>query len=318
LPTVEQVYRSHAGVVRRALRSFGVDPAALDDAVQDVFVVLVRRSSDFEAGRSWSNWLWGIARRVARGYRRGAGRRDRLQAVLRRSQVGATPDDELARRRALEFIERFLAGLTAELFDAFVLAELEGFTAPEIAAQTGANLNTVYARIRAVRQRFDRAIADALEPSRDTGAWWAFGLPWWTPAATTAVVAITLGFAGVAPFVAPPTAIASVASPCDVDDVVPTDGAYRPFAPLALPAAVVAPPTEHPTSDAPKPRRARAKTPRGVVTDDAPIVHAETQAVHVEVQRPDGEHVYAPDPAPRGSLLKVRGHFLHELGALGG
>ena len=53
-----------------------------------------------------------------------------------------------------------------------------------------------------------------------------------------------------------------------------------------------------------------------MVSDDAPIVHAETQAVHVEVQRPDGEHVYAPDPAPRGSLLKVRGHFLHELGAL--
>ncbi len=310
LPTVEQVYRSHAGVVRRALRSFGVAPAALDDAVQDVFVVLVRRSADFDAARSWSNWLWGIARRVARGYRRGEGRRDRLHAVLRRSQVGTTPDDELARRRALEFLEGFLAGLTPALFDAFVLAELEGFTAPEIAAQTGANLNTVYARIRAVRQRFDQAIAEATMPTRETGAWWTFGLPWWTPAVTTAAVALTLGFAAVAPLTTPTTAIASVDAPCD--DEPTASGSYRPFAPVVDEAR--APAIDPPAP--PKPKRAHARRTAGVVTDETPAVHAVADPIRGEPLQPDGEHVLAPAPTPRGSLVKVRGHFLPELGAM--
>lgn len=312
MPTVEQVYRSHAGVVRRALRSFGVDPAALDDAVQDVFVVLVRRSEDFESGRSWSNWLWGIARRVARGYRRGAGRRDRLHALLRRSQMGTSPDDELARRRALEFLEGFLAGLTPALFDVFVLAELEGFTAPEIAARTGANLNTVYARIRAVRQRFDQAIETTIE--RESAAWWTLAWPWWTPTATTAVVAITLGFA-VAPIAAPTTAVASVDAPCEIDDDPPTGGSFRPFAPVVVAQTFVAAPIDPPVT--PKPRRARGESRRGiVVTDEAPVVHAAIEPTRAEPLRPDGEHVMAPAPASRGSLVKVRGHFLHELGVM--
>jgi len=39
-----------------------------------------------------------------------------------------------------------------------VLAELEGMSAPEIAEARGINVNTVYTRLRAARQRFCRLV----------------------------------------------------------------------------------------------------------------------------------------------------------------
>jgi RNA polymerase sigma-70 factor (ECF subfamily) len=41
----------------------------------------------------------------------------------------------------------------------FILAELEQMSAPEIADVTGANLNTVYTRLRAARRGFNEAVA---------------------------------------------------------------------------------------------------------------------------------------------------------------
>ena len=92
---------AHTPVVRRALRRLGVPPELLDDAVQDVFTVVVRREGDFDRGRSLVNWLWGIARGVASTHRRALGRRARLHAALTttgddRSDV----DDALARAEA--------------------------------------------------------------------------------------------------------------------------------------------------------------------------------------------------------------------------
>ncbi|WP_434428037.1 RNA polymerase sigma factor [Nannocystis pusilla] len=43
----------------------------------------------------------------------------------------------------------------------FVLAELEGMTAQEIAAGLGLNVNTVYSRLRAARQQLERALPAA-------------------------------------------------------------------------------------------------------------------------------------------------------------
>ena len=46
----------------------------------------------------------------------------------------------------------------------FYLADIEGLTAPEIVAAVGVNLNTVYARLRLARKRFERAMARQTEP----------------------------------------------------------------------------------------------------------------------------------------------------------
>ncbi|MBC8071516.1 MAG: sigma-70 family RNA polymerase sigma factor, partial [Deltaproteobacteria bacterium] len=149
--------RVHAPLVRHALQRFGIGPESLDDAVQDVFLVLVRRGADFDRERSPINWLWGIARGVASTHRRTRARRQKLHGALLEhdtpSSCGA--DEAWARARAAELVTRFAARLTPELREVFVRVEVHGESGPELAAALGLNLNTAYARVRAVRLRFE-------------------------------------------------------------------------------------------------------------------------------------------------------------------
>ena len=186
---VDLLVRAHAGMVRRALRQLGVAPDTLDDAVQDVFVVLVRRIEDFDRQRSMTNWLWGIAKGVASGYRRTARRRGRLHSALsatadapkvcsRPGEVEArcggpghatwavplprdarTVERSVAGRQAEQILETFLESLDDGKCAVFVLSEVEGCSGPEIARRLSLNVNTVYARLRAARKCFRQAVS---------------------------------------------------------------------------------------------------------------------------------------------------------------
>ena len=70
VPALAEVYRAHVGFVWRVLRRLGVEDAALEDVVHDVFLVVHRRLADFEGRSAVTTWLYGIARRVAADYRR--------------------------------------------------------------------------------------------------------------------------------------------------------------------------------------------------------------------------------------------------------
>ena len=73
----EQIYEQFFGFVWRNLRRLGVPDAALDDATQDVFVVVFRQWEGFEGRSSVQTWLFGIVLRVARDHRKVAQRRGR-------------------------------------------------------------------------------------------------------------------------------------------------------------------------------------------------------------------------------------------------
>src|SRR3954452_10421913 len=68
--TFEEVYAQHVGFVWRVLRSLGVPPAQLEDAAQDVFVVVHRRLPEFEGRAAITTWLFAIVRKVAPKYSR--------------------------------------------------------------------------------------------------------------------------------------------------------------------------------------------------------------------------------------------------------
>jgi RNA polymerase sigma-70 factor (ECF subfamily) len=137
-----------------------VQEAALDDAVQDVFLVVHRRLGDFEGRSSIKSWLFGIARRVAKDHRRRRDRKDRGKVPtdgLVSSQT--SPREQAANAEARRVLHDFLTGLDDDKREVFVLAELEQMSAPEIAEATGANVNTVYSRLRVARQRFEETAA---------------------------------------------------------------------------------------------------------------------------------------------------------------
>ena len=164
-PGFSEVYARYFRAMWRALRRLGVEPSGLDDAVQDVFVVVHRRLPEFD-GRSLRGWLYAIAVRVASDHRRSASHR--RAEPLAETLVDPAPDP--AQASELSASVRLLHALLAELDDkkraAFVLGELEELSAPEIAEALGENLNTIYSRLRAARAEFDAAYRRHLERTR--------------------------------------------------------------------------------------------------------------------------------------------------------
>jgi RNA polymerase sigma-70 factor (ECF subfamily) len=164
VPSFEEVYAAHAPFVIRNLRRLGVADAALDDAAQDVFVVVHRRLPEFEGRSAITTWLFAIVVGVARNQRRSRRRRAPESASEAEAEaLAASPAERPDRRASVSQSVRLLTSLLDELDEdkreAFVLSQLEQMTAPEIAEALQLNVNTVYARIRASIQAFEQAVA---------------------------------------------------------------------------------------------------------------------------------------------------------------
>lgn len=156
-PAFEAVYRAHHGFVWRTLQHLGIDAARLDDAAQDVFLVVHRRLPEFAGRASVRTWLFEIARRVASRYRRSAAREPPRDSLVE-TRVAAPASPTLERAEAMTIVAQLLAELVPEQALVFVLAELEQWRAPEIAEELGVNVNTVYSRLRAARRELDRLV----------------------------------------------------------------------------------------------------------------------------------------------------------------
>ncbi|MDC0673472.1 sigma-70 family RNA polymerase sigma factor [Nannocystis radixulma] len=155
-----EVYRAQFEFVWSQLRRLGVDESSLEDAAQEVFVVVHRRLDEFAGRSALRTWLFAIARRVAFRFRRSAARRFRRhQALARQSLAPAYPDPDEAIRhgQARRLLAAFLQQLDGDKRAAFLLGELEGLGRAELGQALGINPNTAYARLRAAREQFDRA-----------------------------------------------------------------------------------------------------------------------------------------------------------------
>src|SRR3954470_6371465 len=69
--TFEQVYSTSFNDVARWIRALGGLPADVEDLTQEVFLVVRRKLSGFD-GRNLRGWLYRIAQRTVRDYRRRA------------------------------------------------------------------------------------------------------------------------------------------------------------------------------------------------------------------------------------------------------
>jgi len=156
----DELYESYFPFVWRCLRGMGVGRGALDDAAQDVFLVVHRQLGGFRGESSAQTWLYGIARHVASNHQR---RDQRKQAPLEPLvSEPAHPDpgplEQAEDAEAAAFVASFVAGLADKKRDLFILAVLEEMTIPEVATALAIPLNTAYTRLRSVRAEFERAL----------------------------------------------------------------------------------------------------------------------------------------------------------------
>jgi len=168
LPSFEQVYDENCVFVWRSLRGLGVTEAQIDDAVQEVFLVVLRKLPEYEQRGHIRSWLFAIALHVARWQRRQA--RSKPTVPLGDEQIVEkmpSPYDRVNQRQTLVFIERFAETLNDDQRTVFVLAEIQQMRVSEIAELLGENLNTVYSRHRAVRKQLQEALAQNPDIGRE-------------------------------------------------------------------------------------------------------------------------------------------------------
>src|SRR6185295_14414113 len=69
-PTFDELYDSYVDFVWRSVRRLGISEGSVDDAVQQIFLVVHRRLPEFTPGGSVRTWIFGIVVRVVRDHRR--------------------------------------------------------------------------------------------------------------------------------------------------------------------------------------------------------------------------------------------------------
>jgi RNA polymerase sigma-70 factor (ECF subfamily) len=157
---VTAVHVAHADFVWSSLQRFGVRDADLEDALQEVFVVVHRRLDSYDGTSKVTTWLFGIAMRVAAAFRRRAHvRRERaVEEVPEGNDESLSPEDLASRQEARATLEEILDAMDLDRRAVFVMFEVEELSCEEIAAIVGIPVGTVYSRLHKARKEFAAAV----------------------------------------------------------------------------------------------------------------------------------------------------------------
>jgi RNA polymerase sigma-70 factor (ECF subfamily) len=166
------VYRQYFDFVWSSARRFGVQAEAMDDLVQEVFIVIHSKLEALEKPEALRSWIYGVVRRVASNHRR-ALQTQTAAGILVGSYAETeskepTPFEHLKTNADLEFLASLLAELDEAKREVFALVELDELTVPEAAEVLEIPLNTAYSRLRAARLAFEAALARRRQLSKGT------------------------------------------------------------------------------------------------------------------------------------------------------
>jgi RNA polymerase sigma-70 factor (ECF subfamily) len=151
------VYEAWFDPCLRWLRALGIPDAELEDAGQEVFVVVHRKLASFD-GDKLPAWLYRIAANTASDHRRRAWFRrlwarawsDTDELVCRRER----PDEQAERRDEERQLMRLLGRMSEKRRVAFCLFELEGYSGEEIALLLDVPQKTIWSRLHQARKEF--------------------------------------------------------------------------------------------------------------------------------------------------------------------
>jgi RNA polymerase sigma-70 factor (ECF subfamily) len=160
---LRSLYERHAGRVKAvALRVLASAPEA-EEIVQETFVEVWRRSSQYDRGRGAVRaWIVTIARSRAIDRLRSRGAGERTVAGLAREDRptgGPSPLEDVEQRIERERVARALAELPDPQRRVIELAYFEGKTQREIAEVTGEPLGTIKTRVRLAMEKLAGLLA---------------------------------------------------------------------------------------------------------------------------------------------------------------
>lgn len=147
----ESVFESELAYVCRTLRRLGTADSDVEDLAHEVFVTVYRKLSSYDTNRPIRPWLFGIAFRVAAGFRRLARHHSE---VLGTDHEAGRSDPVVKQVEARDLVLHALSALSWDQRVVFVAHEIDGHPIPEVARMLDIPLNTAYSRLRAARSEF--------------------------------------------------------------------------------------------------------------------------------------------------------------------
>lgn len=156
------IYARWFDQVSRWINAMGGPEADREDLVQEVFVVVHRRLPYFD-GNNLPGWLYQIARRRVRDFRRLLWVKHLLFGSVslpdNLANESASAAEILETQQKSATLERLLDRLNESERAALMLFEVEGYSGAEIAQIQGVPLNTVWARIYKARKKLKSWLA---------------------------------------------------------------------------------------------------------------------------------------------------------------
>jgi RNA polymerase sigma-70 factor (ECF subfamily) len=159
--STEELFRRHAGFVARFLSRMGVPAQQLEDALQEVFLV-VHRNGGYRPGIARpTSYLASIAIFAAAAQRR---KRHADSKVLADTSAELLPSSSpdpaqtLQVRQDLYRLQLALERLPDELRAALLLVDVEGESCVSVAAALGSPVGTIYWRVHQARQQLQSAL----------------------------------------------------------------------------------------------------------------------------------------------------------------
>jgi RNA polymerase sigma-70 factor (ECF subfamily) len=163
VPSFPSVYRQYFDFVWSSVRRLGVEPEAVDDLVQDVFIVIYSKLDTLEKPEALRSWIYGVVRRSVSTHRRAKRIRGGAAMAVGFSTEAVshapTPLEQTETHAELQLLASLLAELDEPKREIFSLVELQELTVPEAAEALELPLNTAYSRLRLARQAFEAALA---------------------------------------------------------------------------------------------------------------------------------------------------------------
>ena len=153
------VIEAHFVFVGRSLRGLGVAEADVDDALQQVFLVLSKKLPELSEGGVRA-FLFQTALRIASRARRTVARRREVDeaSIPETTDPAAGPEELTEQLRARAVLDRLLEDMDLDLRSVFVLFEIEELSTAEIAALLELPQGTVGSRLRRAREEFEARV----------------------------------------------------------------------------------------------------------------------------------------------------------------
>lgn len=147
---VDQLYRTYGPMVLRRCRTLLRDEELALDAMQEVFVQVLRRGDTFQVDAP-SSLLWTIATNTCLNRIRSARRRPETPDQDLLMRIAAAPDVD-GRWVAASVLDRLFAREQHSTRTMAVLHLLDGMTLEQVATETGLSVSGVRKRLRTLRE----------------------------------------------------------------------------------------------------------------------------------------------------------------------